>query len=557
MVTRLDWDLIENRVTKEKEATKATSSKAFLQLVLKQQFPSLESDLAEVITDNAHDRGIDAIYIIEKDETAEVHLLQSKHQENYGNVGKTINDAEVLKTMNFLGELFDKSPSLLSDKNLQLTEAVRRIWDLHSTGKICRYFVTFCTNSSGLSLTAQSLVDTYSAAHDHVTTQVLGPTEISDGLKTEGSTSEKAGLQVVAKEILERSDGDVRGVIASIDALSFIEAISTSSKSGIKKHLFDENLRIFLGLEGGFNTEIVNTALSDDNYLFWYLNNGITITCKNYSWNKGHANPVLKIDSYQIVNGAQTSHSLFEAYKRNPESLENIVLMIRVYATDRADIAEKVAIATNSQARISARDLRANRPVLKSIEAAFKEHGYFFERKRNQHSDRGSPLRVDALKLGQMILAFYLELPEKCKTDSDSIFSDLFGRIYHGNYDINELISLVQLYSRIEELRNDYLAEHGQAPESGLPHQHLVFGHWFILYACRLVMTNRQVSKIPRGQEIDGFIDEAINLVVSAFDEQKAVAHYQVYRSAKFRERLKAQLAQGQLDLFYDTTFKG
>jgi hypothetical protein len=106
--------------------------------------------------------------------------------------------------------------------------------------------------------------------------------------------------------------------------------------------IFDDNLRIFLGSNGGYNPAIISTATSPDSYLFWYLNNGITITCKNYSFNKGHVNPKIKIEEFQIVNGAQTSHSLLEASRINPDALENVVLMVRIYATDRGDIAERV-----------------------------------------------------------------------------------------------------------------------------------------------------------------------------------------------------------------------
>src|SRR5690606_1239399 len=120
-------------------------------------------------------------------------------------------------------------------------------------------------------------------------------------------------LRVIGKEAFERTDGDIRGVIASVDAQSFVDLIRTDDGRSIKRHLFDDNLRVLLGANGGFNASIIATATSNDSHLFWYLNNGITITCRNYSYNKGHANPKIRIEDFQIVNGAQTSHSLLEA----------------------------------------------------------------------------------------------------------------------------------------------------------------------------------------------------------------------------------------------------
>ena len=187
-----------------------------------------------------------------------------------------------------------------------------------------------------------------------------------------------------------------------------MDLIGTADGKSIKRHLFDENLRIFLGANGGYNGNIIETATSHDSHLFWYLNNGITITCKQYAFNKGHSNPKIRIEDFQIVNGAQTSHSLLEAYKRAPEAFENVVLMVRIYATNREDITERVAVATNSQARIQSRDLRANHPALKKLELGLHDQGYFFERKRNMHADRDPKKRIDALKLGQILLSFQL-----------------------------------------------------------------------------------------------------------------------------------------------------
>ena len=119
----------------------------------------------------------------------------------------------------------------------------------------------------------------------------------------EGRDAEDGQLQVISKEILERSDGDVRGVIASVDAQSFVDLITADDGETIKRHLFDDNLRVFLGAKGGYNQDIISTATSGDSYLFWYLNNGVTITCKSFSYNKGHTNPKLVFKDFQIVNG--------------------------------------------------------------------------------------------------------------------------------------------------------------------------------------------------------------------------------------------------------------
>jgi len=366
----------------------------------------------------------------------------------------------------------------------------------------------------------------------------------------EGRETEDGQLQVIGKEILERSDGDVRGIIASVDAHSFVKLITNEDGDYIKRHLFDDNLRVFLGAKGGYNQSIIETATSSDSYLFWYLNNGITITCKNFSYNKGHANPRLVFRDFQIVNGAQTSHSLVEAARSNPEALSDVVVMVRMYATDRTDIAERVAVATNSQARIQSRDLMSNHELLKRLELAFREHGYFFERKRNMHSDRPDDKRIDALKLGQIILSFELREPDKAKTESDSIFDSRFHHIFSNRHSVEELIKLFEIYRIIENLRDRYQAEYASFPESGHEHQYLVYGHWFVLFAVKLLHVKSQEAGLPVGEEAEKLVEEAIRRVAAACSQHKAVAHYQMFRSPRTKERILGEISAKQADFF-------
>lgn len=550
-ITKMEWDIIDARVAKACERHQfQTTTVGFLSIVLEQIFPGHEDQLQEIITDGPDDRGIDAIHIIEGESSAEVFLFQSKYRVSQSTCHKTINDSEILKVSLFLNELFDKSDGLAACGNFQLQEAVRRIWDLHDRGKICRYKAIFCSNGGGFSTSAQEIINRIKTSHPSVAFEFYSAKDVVQAMALEGRETEDGQLQVIGKEILERSDGDVRGIIASVDAHSFVELITNEDGEYIKRHLFDDNLRVFLGAKGGYNQSIIETATSPDSYLFWYLNNGITITCKNFSYNKGHANPKLVFRDFQIVNGAQTSHSLVEAARSNPEALSDVVVMVRMYATDRTDIAERVAVATNSQARIQSRDLMSNHDSLKRLELAFREHGYFFERKRNMHSERPDDKRIDALKLGQIILSFELREPDKAKAESDSIFDSRFHHIFSNRHSVEELIKLFEIYRIIENLRDRYQAEYASFPESGHEHQYLVYGHWFVLFACKLLHVKSQEAGLPVGEEAEKLVEEAIRRVAAACSQHKAVAHYQMFRSPRTKERILGEISAKQADFF-------
>lgn len=547
-LTRVDWDIIDARVQAVRLQHKLkTSSQAFLWRVLDQEFPDAASDHLETITDGADDRGVDAIRIIDSDETARVVMFQAKYRDSTDNTTKTINLEDALKCTAFLNDVFSRAQWLEECRNVRLMEAVRRIWLLHTSGTECFYEIIFCSNDAGLSEPAKRVLEAFCQEHPQVTFRHYGPHDLIRDTTLSRRAAAKGALQVIGREVFERSDGDVRGLVAAVDATSFVEMITADDRKSLRRELFDDNLRVFLGTNAGYNASIISTASSPESYLFWYLNNGITVTCKKMSYNKGHINPTIILNDFQIVNGAQTSHSLVEARDRNPEALANVVLTIRVYETDRQDIIERVAIATNSQARIQDRDLKANRPILKKLEVAFAQRGYFLERKRNQHADKHTSQRLDVLKLGQIITSFYLREPDRAKTDSDDIFGSRFNSVFHDALDVDELVRIVRVYDKIEWLREDFLSRYSDAIESSGDYQYLVYGHWFILYAFGLLTAN---SPVPDQDSSGELIEDAISLVARACGQQKQVAHYQLFRSARTKEKILAELMGKQGDLF-------
>lgn len=549
-ISQIDWHIVDSRVRQTKEDYGLpTASIAFLWLVLDQFFPGSVDERIERITDGPDDRGVDAIQIIETDDFAEIYIFQSKYRDTIETTSKTINDQEVIKIALFIEQLFDRADQLDTSGNIRLREAVRQIWLLHERGVLCRYRVVLCSNDQSLSSSAQGILDQICSKHQQIHYEKYDAHDFIADLGSHGMRRETGQLQVIGKEVFERTDGDIRGMIASIDARSFVELIQTPDGKSVKRYLFDDNLRVFLGANGGYNTAIINTATSRDSHLFWYLNNGITITCRNYSYNKGHSNPKIKIEDFQIVNGAQTSHSLIEANRINPEGLENVVLLVRIYATDRSDIAERVAVATNSQARIQSRDLRANDSVLKKMELAFKERGYFFERKRNMHSDQEAHARIDALKMGQIILAYYLREPDRARAESDSIFDQRFASIFHEQYNFDEICRLFQLYRVLEQMREDHLTKNSPA-EVGSEMQYLAYGHWFILFTISLMLSKND-RPIPTDMvEINSLILDAVNIVARACSTQKSTAHYQIFRSPRTKEKIFAEMEGKQANLF-------
>lgn len=550
-MSKLDWDLTNARVRAVVSQHQLKSqSVGLLWLALQQYFPAQDTSFQELITDGPDDRGVDAIHLVGDEDSTSVYIFQSKHRERIDGTSKTVNVDDVLKTTSFVSNLINKADDLRRCGNLRLREAIERIWALHEAGTYCSYELVFVSNDCGLGEAARASLQSFVLEHPQVKFGQYASNDLIRDLSRTRKEAEDGQLQVISKEIFERSDGDIRGLVASVDARSLIALITESDGGSVKRHIFDDNLRVYLGSNSGYNAHIVETATSEiDSHLFWYLNNGVTVTCRDYSYNKGHPNPVITLKDFQIVNGAQTSHSLVEAAKSAGDALENVVVAVKIYATSRPDIAERVAVATNSQARIQGRDLRANHPIMKKFEKLFLDRGIFFERKRNMHADKPESQRLDALKLGQIIMSYFLREPDSAKTSSDSIFDSRFHQIFHDGIDIEDLLKITRFYARIESMRDDVSSRYGDHIESSGDLQYLIFGHWYILFAAGLILA-KDNAPFPSDEDSEKLLIDAISVVARACDQTKQVAHYQMFRSPRTKEKIAAEISGKQLELF-------
>jgi hypothetical protein len=252
-LTAVEWDIVSARVKAAVTTHRLpTSSLGFLHVVLEQFFPGRSGGFSEIITDGGNDLGIDAIEILEREDRAEIFVFQAKYRDALKSADKTINDSDVLKILNFLHALFEKASFLRTTGNLQLTEAVTRIWELHERGAICRYRIVFCSNDRGLSSSAKTLFENGLNGLPGVGYEEYGARDLIRDVGVAGRQRESGQLCVVGREIFERSDGDIRGVVASVDAASFVKLIQTEDGRSVRRHLFDDNLRVFLGANGGF-----------------------------------------------------------------------------------------------------------------------------------------------------------------------------------------------------------------------------------------------------------------------------------------------------------------
>lgn len=130
--------------------------------------------------------------------------------------------------------------------------------------------------------------------------------------------------------------------------------------------LLEQNVRSFLQFTGKINKGIKNTILKEPHF-FLAFNNGIAATADSVILDLRDGIPVItKITDLQIVNGGQTTASIFHTWKKEKADISNISVQLKLSVVKNKDkfgeIVGRIAEYANTQNKVSVSDLSSNRP---------------------------------------------------------------------------------------------------------------------------------------------------------------------------------------------------
>jgi hypothetical protein len=169
--------------------------------------------------------------------------------------------------------------------------------------------------------------------------------------------------------------------------------------------LLEQNVRSFLQFTGKINKGIRKTIL-EEQHMFLAFNNGIAATAEEVEIidlpdNTGKAIGFVK--DFQIVNGGQTTASIYHTWKKNNADISKIFVQLKLtIIKDRKNFAEivgRIAEYANTQNRVSASDLSSNREnhvILEKLSRTIwappkagetHQTRWFYERSRGQYKN--------------------------------------------------------------------------------------------------------------------------------------------------------------------------
>ncbi len=175
--------------------------------------------------------------------------------------------------------------------------------------------------------------------------------------------------------------------------------------------LLEQNVRSFLQFTGKINKGIRKTIIEEP-HMFLAFNNGIAATADEVNiidLPGGRGKGIGSVNDLQIVNGGQTTASIFHTWKKDKADISQIFVQIKLSkVTDKtkfSEIVSRISEYANTQNKVSVSDLSSNKPYHITLEklsrniwappvkGSSQQTIWFYERARGQY-------RNAALKFG-------------------------------------------------------------------------------------------------------------------------------------------------------------
>jgi hypothetical protein len=253
------------------------------------------------------------------------------------------------------------------------------------------------------------------------------------------------------KVLLPEIDGVTEAYLGVLSAKEYM-ALITDDSGNIRKPIFYDNVRDFQG-GNPVNMEIRDT-LHDPvgQQRFAILNNGVTLVSRGL---RTTGNKFVVTD-YQIVNGCQTSHVLFESREQLGDEAH---VPLKVISTHDEDIINAIITATNRQTEVTADDLYAMSAFQKRLEALYEAYPdkkkLYYERRSKQYASVAGVEKVRIIGKTLQVRAFaamFLDDPHRAARYYSDLRGQVGSKIFNDSHKLEPYYVSAYAYYKLEFL---------------------------------------------------------------------------------------------------------
>lgn len=274
----------------------------------------------------------------------------------------------------------------------------------------------------------------------------------------------------------------------------------------IVSSVFYDNVRSYQG-ENAVNKSMAESLRGGNLSLFAAMNNGITIIVRNLAVTGTN----MRLEDYQIVNGCQTSHVLYE--NRNIPNIDALKLTVKIISSKDKEIRDKIIVGNNSQTEVKREQLVALLDVQKQIENYYNAQNKFeklyYERRSKQYKFDDAqvpsykvitiPFQIKAfvsmiLGVPDKVSGYYGSIVERFDKDENRIFAqDNHPALYYTSalacYKMTALFSNGVIDRKYKKIK------------------------FHLLLAFRLVCESSGLPKSKRGSKIQEYCDHLCEIL--------------------------------------------
>jgi hypothetical protein len=279
-----------------------------------------------------------------------------------------------------------------------------------------RYVTTGSTESihptvqSRRDFLVQRTRELFAAAKAQVSFQFIGARELVEMYRTERAYTLTLRLQenpIVATE----------GYLALVNLADYYRFI-TDEQARLRSYIFDLNVRDYQG-SVEVNEDIEKSLFNDTDINFWVLNNGVTVVADRGS----SVAKDLTLENVQIVNGLQTSRSIYNYLTTKGTDGEKRSVLLKIIIKDDAAAIDKIIKASNFQTPIPLSSLKATDEFQRKIEDYLKRYDVFYDRRKGYHKISGRPANriIGIPGLAQAIVSILRQEPHLARAKPASL----------------------------------------------------------------------------------------------------------------------------------------
>jgi hypothetical protein len=390
-----------------------------------------------------------------------LELIQSKQSSTFS---ETAMD-RVISTLIDIFDLSKTSEELAMRYNALLIRKVELFKEIYMSlaGKHPQLSVKFVYASKGntkeihykvLSKTSnlEQLIKSKFAGSDCIV-KFIGARELLDAARTEKTYTLQ--LKFLENYISRGEDNYI--VLSKItDYYDFV----TDEKGDLRRYIFESNVRDYQG-EVEVNKDIKASLQEPGGLDFWYLNNGVTIIASRASI----AGKTITLDDIQIVNGLQTTTTIFNFLKENKDSWkdENRGILIRIIVTQDPEARDRIIKATNNQTSIPTASLRATDRIQRDLEDYMLQHGWYYDRRKNYYKNQGKPSNriISIPYLAQCVMSIVLKEPDNARARPSSLIKqDVdYKRVFDDKSGLQVYLTCVEIIKSVEKFLKDTVVQ--------------------------------------------------------------------------------------------------